>query len=89
MNEAADSGCVSDFVQSLVEHTTDKNITGKKWLNDMHNAALSQSFDPQPRLEYFQPKIPAHIRRCNVLVLGLCSRAIPCQIRGLRSWNPG
>ena len=80
MHQAADPRDMADFIQPILKNATNKNVTGEKRLNHPHNAAPRCPLHPQTGMKNFQTQILTDIGRCNMLVLGLCSGAIPCWI---------
>ena len=77
MHEAADTACVTDFVQLVLQVAPDEQITGEKRLDDANNTAAGGPFQAEAGMENFQPEMPVEIGGRNVLVLRLRAHAIP------------
>jgi hypothetical protein len=82
LNQAADPVDVSDLVEVLAQHATDKNVTRKHGFDDAHHAAAGRPFEAKTRVKDFQAKLPGQIRRRHVLVFRLSPRAIPNWAKG-------
>ncbi len=79
MNEAADARYVANVIKTFLQFATHENITGKKWFNDTHHAALGRALQAQTRMEHLQVQFPGNVSRCNVFVLRFGSGTIPAE----------
>jgi hypothetical protein len=67
-----------NLAQVGFQDTTNKNVTGKQRLNHAHQPAPRRPLYTQLRMKHLQLKTLSQIRRRNMLMLGLGSRAVPC-----------
>jgi hypothetical protein len=75
--QAADPVRVFDFVQTVLNHTMNKQISRKKRLHHSHNPSPRSPLQPQPGMKYFEVQVLAQVRGGDGLMLRLRACAVP------------
>jgi len=63
-------------IQTLRQHTADKDVTGKEGLNHMHGPAPGRALNPQAGMEHLQAQVLLQGAGGKVLMLGVRASTI-------------
>src|SRR5215469_15736079 len=87
MHQRTDAVGVLDSSKAVLQHASNKNITGKNRFDFPSYTAAGSALDAQARTEHLQFRILAQVRGRDVFVLGLCTGAKPGKLSGIRFYS--